>query len=80
MIIKFLKGDIIDINIDTLTNIFDLKCYLADILNIKYLDIRIFLNGVEIKNDILINNLNTSYLIGLEYDSNKGFKVKKLTI
>ena len=80
MIVKFLKGQIININIDTLTNIFDLKCYLADILNIKYLDIRIFLNGVEIKNDILINNLNTSYLIGLEYDSNKGLKVRKLII
>lgn len=80
MIVKFLKGQNIDINIDTLTNIFDLKCYLADILNIKYMDIRIFLNGVEIKNNIILNQLNTSYLIGLEYESNKGFKVKNLII
>ena len=80
MIIKFIKGQTVDINIDTLTNIFDLKCHLADILNKKYMDIRIFLNGSEIKNNILLNNLDTSYLIGLEYDSNKGFKVKKLTI
>lgn len=80
MIIKIFKGNNLYFDINNIKNIFDLKCLVAKNLNIKYMDIRLFLNGKEIENNTYISNLNTNYLIGVKINSNMGMKVKKLII
>ena len=80
MEIKKINGESININLDEVTNIFDLKCKLGELYNLNFYDIKILLNGAEIKNNCKINSFAKDKLFYVPINSNLGFKVKHLCI
>ena len=80
MEIKKINGDSINVNLDEISNIFDLKCKLGELDNLHFYDIKILLNGIEINNNCKINNFIKDKLFYIPIKSNLGFKVKDLCI
>ncbi len=80
MEIKKINGDIIDININEIKNIFDLKCKLAELDNLTFNDVKILTNGIEINNECKISNFTKDKLFYVPINSKLGFKVKHICI
>lgn len=80
MEIKKINGESININLDEISNIFDLKCKLGELDNLHFYDIKILLNGIEVNNDCKIHDFVKDKLFYVPINSNLGFKVKYLCI
>ena len=80
MEIKKINGESININVDEIRNIFDLKCKLGELYNLHFYDIKILLNGLEISNNCKINTFAKDKLFYVPINSNLGFKVKHICI
>ena len=78
MQIKKINGELIKININNVKNIFDLKCKLAELDNLDFIDIKILFNGREIDNNYVIKKFDKFFYIPIM--SKLGYKVKHVFI